>query len=87
MPARVWREAFAGFFEDDVARDLGAITAPTLIVWGEQDSFCRREDQDVLRAALPQARFVVYERTGHAIHWERPERFAREVTAFVESLQ
>ena len=87
VPARVWRGAFEGFLEDDVARDLGAITAPTLIIWGDRDSFCRREDQDALRAALPHARFVVYENTGHAIHWERPERFAREVAAFVEELK
>ena len=79
VPARVWRAAFEGFLEDDVARDLGVMTAPTLIVWGDRDSFCRREDQDALRAALPHARFVVYEKAGHALHWEEPERFAAEI--------
>jgi non-heme chloroperoxidase len=83
VPARVWREAFQGFLEDDVARDLGVITAPTLIVWGDRDSFCRREDQDALRAALPHARFIVYEKAGHALHWEEPERFAAEMTSEV----
>lgn len=87
VPARVWRAAFEGFLEDDVARELGVIAAPALIVWGERDSFCRREDQDALRAALPHARFVVYENTGHAIHWEQPERFATDLIAFAKDLK
>ena len=87
VPARVWRAAFEGFLEDDVARDLGVITAPTLIVWGDRDSFCRREDQDALRAALPHARLVVYENAGHALHWEEPERFATEVERFAVLLK
>jgi hypothetical protein len=52
VPARVWRAAFEGFLEDDVAGALGRIQAPTLIVWGTRDSLCRRADQDDLLAAI-----------------------------------
>ena len=85
VPARVWREAFQGFLEDDVAPDLGRINAPTLIVWGDLDSFCRRVDQDALLEAIPHARLIVYEKTGHALHWEHPERFAVDLIAFVKA--
>ncbi len=86
VPARVWRAAFEGFFEDDFTGELGTITAPTLIVWGTRDSFCSRADQDALLAAIAGARLVVYENAGHALHWEEPERFAADLVGFVGRL-
>jgi pimeloyl-ACP methyl ester carboxylesterase len=35
-------------------------------------------------AGIRDVRLVVYGGTGHAVHWEQPERFAADVTAFVE---
>lgn len=66
----------------DFSSDLATITAPTLLVWGEQDAFCSRDEQDALLAAIPQARLSVYEGAGHAMHWEQPERFAGELAEF-----
>jgi pimeloyl-ACP methyl ester carboxylesterase len=59
---------------------------PTLIVWGDQDELLPREDQLRLRAALPGSRLVVYEGAGHIVHWEQPERVARDIAAFVAEL-
>jgi non-heme chloroperoxidase len=86
VPARVWRGAFAGLFEDDFAAELGEIAAPTVAFWGDRDSLARRTDQDALVAGIPGARLVVYEGTGHALHWEEPERFAADLAAFVAAL-
>ena len=86
VPAYVWRAAFRGFLEDDSAHEVGRVEAPTLILWGERDAFCPRTDQEVLLAAITGARLVVYQGTGHALHWEEPERFAVDVTTFADSL-
>jgi non-heme chloroperoxidase len=86
VPARVWRAAFAGFFEDDFAAELGRISAPTLVLWGDRDGLARHADQEVLAAGIAGSRLEIYEGTGHALHWEEPERFAAELTAFVEDL-
>ena len=86
VPARVWRSAFAGFFEDDFAAELGEIAAPTRILWGDRDGLARRADQEVLVAAIAGARTEIYEGTGHAVHWEEPDRFAADLTAFVSDL-
>jgi pimeloyl-ACP methyl ester carboxylesterase len=86
VPAPVWRAAFAGFFEDDVAGELGKIVAPTLIVWGDLDALCPRRDQDALLAAIAGSRLQVYEGAGHALHWEEPERFAADLVAFTGTL-
>jgi len=86
VPARVWRAVFAGFFQDDFAAELGEISAPTLVLWGDRDGLARRADQDALVAGIAGSRLVVYRGAGHAPHWEEPERFAAELTAFVEDL-
>ncbi len=86
VPARVWRAAFEGFMEDDVAGDLGNIKAPTLILWGARDAYCPRADQETLLAAIPGSRLLVYGSAGHALHWEEPRRFAADLVAFARAL-
>jgi pimeloyl-ACP methyl ester carboxylesterase len=84
VPARVWRELFKGLLETpDFSRELGRVTAPTLIAWGDQDSYARRDDQEALRSAIAGSRLVVYPGAGHAFHWEDPHRFAADLVAFV----
>ena len=86
VPARVWREAFSGLLEDTWTAHLSQITAPTLVVWGARDAFCPRADQEALLTTLPDARLEVYEHAGHAVHWEEPERFARDLVTFVQDV-
>jgi pimeloyl-ACP methyl ester carboxylesterase len=85
VPARVWRATFADFLEADFSSRLSAITAPTLIVWGDQDAFCSRGEQDMLRARIPGSRLVVYGGAGHGFHWEDPEQFASDLTTFLRT--
>ena len=88
VPARVWRQTFRGFLDTpDFSDELGAVSAPTLIVWGDRDSYATRSDQDRLIDALPHARLLTYEGTGHALHWEDPDRFASDLAEFVAALQ
>jgi non-heme chloroperoxidase len=85
LPARVWRDFWEGvvLIPDHAAR-LGEIKAPTLIIWGEQDAVFSREDSERLAAAIPDATLKVYPETGHAVHWERPEQFVRDLEAFMK---
>jgi len=83
VPARVWRESFAGFLELDHTAELGRITAPTLIAWGTGDAFFSIADQMRLRAAIPGARLVIYG-GGHAAHWEDPDAFVCDLEEFFD---
>lgn len=85
LPARVWKSAFQGMAEADFAADLPRISAPTLIIWGDQDSFMPRADQDELAASIPNSELAIWEGAGHSMHWEEPERFAIDVERFAES--
>ncbi len=86
VPARVWRATFEGLLEDDAFHELNKVTVPTLIVWGDQDTFLPRVDQDALKAAIPGSRLVVYPGAGHALYWEEPGHVASDLSSFVEEL-
>jgi non-heme chloroperoxidase len=86
VPARVWRAAFDGFIADDFSARLGEIDVPTLIVWGEQDAFCAAVEQQALLRLIKTARLVEYAGAGHAMHWEEPQRFARDLTRLAASI-
>lgn len=86
MPAHVWREALAGLCAAVPPTEQGTITAPTLIIWGDGDQFLTREDEEAMAAAIPGARLLPYEGTGHLLLWEEPERIAADVTDFVATL-
>jgi non-heme chloroperoxidase len=81
-PAHVWRAAFAGIRTMPSAHDP-AITAPTLLLWGDQDALVPRAEQDALLAAIPSGRLVVYPDAGHSPNWEQPERVARDIETFL----
>jgi non-heme chloroperoxidase len=80
-PARVWKAAMEGL-RDSRPEPAGTITAPALLCWGDRDDFVPRADQETLLAAIPGAELRIYEGGGHALHWERPERFAADVVEF-----
>jgi pimeloyl-ACP methyl ester carboxylesterase len=86
VPARVWKATFKGLLDDNSFRELQKISAPTLIVWGDQDAFLPRSDQESLSAAIASSRLVVYAGAGHAVYWEAPDRVASDLVAFVEEL-
>lgn len=87
-PARVWKALWQGFLADDLSDDVHRISAPTLLIWGEEDpeGHTPRSDQDALLAAIPGSRLVVYEGVGHSPHWEVPERLASDLVSFVETI-
>jgi len=83
LPARVWRATMTGMLAADGKTKLGNIKTPTLILWGDQETVFPRAEQDLLAAQLPQAILQVYPKTGHALHWERPEQFVHDLEEFI----
>lgn len=86
VPARVWIQAFEGRLAETLSEQLKRISCPTLLIWGEQDQRSLRSDQDILLATIPDSRLIVYHEAGHLLHLEEPQRFASNLTAFVEEL-
>jgi len=66
----------------DLRPRLHEIAAETLVLHGRFDPIPLGASEELV-AALPQARLVVFEDSGHALYAEETERFARELDAFL----
>lgn len=55
------------------AQRLGRITAPTLVVWGQENPFGDVPEAHAMTAAIPGARLVLYSQCGH---WPQHEHAA-----------
>ena len=83
LPARVWRAALAGQLAVDYAAQVNRIQMPTLVLRGDHDRLFSHAAQDALVAGLANAVLKVYPETGHALHWERPGEFVRDLENFI----
>ena len=83
LPARVWRAALAGQLAADYTAQINRIQMPTLVLRGDHDTIFPQAAQDALVAGLPNAILRVYPETGHALHWERPGEFVRDLEDFI----
>jgi pimeloyl-ACP methyl ester carboxylesterase len=82
VPAATWH-GIGQTSSGSTVDDLRKIDVPTLLVWGDHDSIFKRQDQQVLLDTIPQATLKTYRDTGHALHWERPEEFTRDLLGFL----
>jgi 2-hydroxy-6-oxonona-2,4-dienedioate hydrolase len=55
--------------------ELGQITAPTLVLWTEDDPTATVEDGRRYADAIPGARFEVFDQSSHMPQLEEPEKF------------
>jgi non-heme chloroperoxidase len=82
VPAHVWREMFEGLLA--APPPVGTIDVPTLILWGDADPVCSREEQDALLGSIRSAELRAYPGVGHLVHWEQPERVAADISQLAD---
>jgi pimeloyl-ACP methyl ester carboxylesterase len=68
--------------DETLAHRLGGIGVPTLVVWGDHDRIVDEHVGRAYAAAIPGARFVLLEGTGHLPQLERPERLLGALDGF-----
>ena len=81
-PLRMAR-ATAEVLRKDWRDKLPAITAPTLVIWGEHDRVCNPRIGEQIAAAVPGARLVIIRGAGHNPVWEKQAAFDGEVLGFL----
>ncbi len=82
VPLGVWKQMLASRLAAPPAPPRGRITAQTLVLYGDHDVYVH-EGQQLLAAAIPHATFITYPATGHALHWDWPQRFVDDLHAFL----
>jgi pimeloyl-ACP methyl ester carboxylesterase len=77
---------WASLVEQDVRPLLGSIAQPTLVIHGAHSQLYGSGTADFLVQALPNARAVQFDRSGHAPQLEQPELFNRTIREFAAGL-
>lgn len=77
-----YRYAAESMAATDNTEELGAVTCPTLVLWGEQDSVTGRASAVPLIAGIPGAVGVEVRHAGHLTNLESPENFTTWVASF-----
>lgn len=85
LPARVWRAIMAGMIATPPAASLGRSGIPVLVLRGDKDAFASAAETDSVAAMVSAKRTKIYANTGHALHWEQPNAFAKDVLTFIQA--
>ena len=87
---RQWFEDFAGlcdaFLAIDLKGRLGAISAPTLVVWAEKDILKGEAYSRSIASEIVASRTCRIPGSGHAVAMERPEALAGALLEFLGTL-
>lgn len=86
MPAHAWKRIMYGLSAATPPTESGAVSAPTLILWGERDGLLSRGDAETLAARIAGSVLKVYPDTAHLVLWECPDQVAADASAFFDSL-
>jgi pimeloyl-ACP methyl ester carboxylesterase len=75
--------ATEGLMRTKVQDRLRRIQAPTMVLWGAEDTMVPIAQGYALAHQLPCDELVVIEQAGHHVMWDQPESFNTELTAFL----
>jgi pimeloyl-ACP methyl ester carboxylesterase len=62
---------------------LHRIDVPTLFIWGKNDEICPFDCAQYFVKPIKRATLEALDRTGHALHTERPKEVAEKIGAFI----
>ena len=84
IPAHVWQaigdQSLLGV---SLASMLPRVRAPTLLIWGGQDTVMDPAGRDSLRKGIPQAEVRTFPTLGHDLFWQEPDTLAKVLAGFL----
>lgn len=86
LPRSLHRAAAASAARESITGELANITAPTLVVSGEEDRPISPARARAVHQGIANSRFVSFPHTGHAVMIERPEAFNAQLRQFLASV-
>ena len=73
----------ASFSELNITGKLHEITAPALVIVGEEDILKPRKYAEIIAREVPKSEFVIIPHAGHAVLWEQAELFNTLILGFL----
>lgn len=81
-PVTLWRAA-RDLLVQDVREELRSVRAPTLLIWGENDTLVPPSISHLLRREIPDSRLLIMKKIGHVPMFDRPREFNAALLAFL----
>lgn len=78
-------QALGGDASPATAETLAGISAPTLVLWGEQDKMLEVRSAHRFAEAIPGAKLITYPDVGHLPQLEIPEKSVEDARVFLQS--
>ena len=67
----------------DYRADVAKVPVPTVFMYGRNNNMTLPTELGRwMHGQLPGSKFVSFDKSGHSVFWEEPEKFNRELTAF-----
>jgi pimeloyl-ACP methyl ester carboxylesterase len=82
-PIMAMRDALP-LWESDFAGRIGAITHPTLVLWGKEDRVFPLAVGEELHRTIRGSQFVAIPDAGHIPQWEQPDLVNRSLIAYIQ---
>jgi 3-oxoadipate enol-lactonase len=79
----IWRAVNGALERNSIYTELGKITAPTLVVVGDEDVATAPARSERIALAIRGARLVIIPRAGHCLTWEQPAAVTDAIAAFL----
>lgn len=87
MPLHAYQAQCDACISHDTLGRLHRITAPTLVVVGDQDIYTPLHYSKTIAGKIPNAKLHVLSGCGHACHWEKLDEFNSATIAFMQGHQ
>jgi pimeloyl-ACP methyl ester carboxylesterase len=84
--SEVMRETFKNIVQEKLETPMKANTAPTLLLWGENDYITPTRIPKQMHAVMPHAKFTIVPNADHGLPYKQPQVFAKYVQSFIQSL-
>lgn len=79
------RQTMAKVVAEEVIEDMGKITCPTLLIWGEQDQVTPLWQGKIFQAKIPQAQLKIINGARHSPQYTHPEPTLTAITHFLKA--
>jgi pimeloyl-ACP methyl ester carboxylesterase len=81
----VMRGTLSRVVNEDLRRFMPKISAPTLLVWGSEDTATPLRDAKIMERLIPDAGLVTFDGAGHYSFLDRPAQFISVLDSFLRS--
>ncbi len=70
--------------QDEIEQELPQISVPTLIFWGDRDSFTPVKHAAIFASKIPNAQLKLLRKEGHRPYFTQPTLLAENIINFIQ---